>query len=257
MISLDQGQGLINCLSFKIHSSAFWPCSVTLLGGTIQCLLESMHEKYPTEVAEIEKSLYIDDVISGGETTEAVHSLKGKAVDIFEQAKFTFHKWHSNKPELESGSQPSEVNQSYAKEHLGVKPGETKLLGLPWNKATDTIATVLPNNMPVTTKREMLPFLASIYDRLIVSPISPVGKLIYRDVCDQRWPCDAELLPQISNRWRKLENALPERWKYHAVSPPMRHPIRTLYPNKIIVSNKLLGLLGSGLGFGSGFILYA
>ena len=31
------------------------------------------------------------------------------------------------------------------------------------------------------------------------------------------------------------------------------HPIRTLYPNKIIVSNKLLGLLGlgSGLGFGS------
>ena len=38
-----------------------------------------------------------------------------------------------------------------------------------------------------------------------------------------------------------------------------RHPIRTLYRNTIIVSNKLLGLLGlgSGLGFGSGFILYA
>ena len=35
------------------------------------------------------------------------------------------------------------------------------------------------------------------------------------------------------------------------------HPIRTLYPNKIIVSNKLLGLLGLGLGFGSGLILYA
>ena len=36
-------------------------------------------------------------------------------------------------------------------------------------------------------------------------------------------------------------------------------PIRTLYPSKIIVSNKLLGLsgLGLGLGFGSGFILYA
>ena len=32
------------------------------------------------------------------------------------------------------------------------------------------------------------------------------------------------------------------------------HPIRTLYPNKIIVSNKLLGMLGlgSGLGFRSG-----
>ena len=30
----------------------------------------------------------------------------------------------------------------------------------------------------------------------------------------------------------------------------------SLYPNKI-VSNKLLGLLRLGLGFGSGFILYA
>ena len=35
------------------------------------------------------------------------------------------------------------------------------------------------------------------------------------------------------------------------------HPIRTLYPNKIIVSNKLLGLSRLGLGFGSGFILHA
>jgi hypothetical protein len=97
--------------------------------------------------------------------------LKAKAVEIFERGKFTLHKWHSNKPDLEGGSQPSEVSQSYAKEQLGVKPGETKLLGLPWYKAKDTIATVFPNSMPVTTKREMLRFLASIYDPLgIVSP---------------------------------------------------------------------------------------
>jgi hypothetical protein len=55
-----------------------------LLGGTIQFLLESMRQKYPTEVAEIEKSLNVDDVISGGETTEAVLRLKAKAVEIFE-----------------------------------------------------------------------------------------------------------------------------------------------------------------------------
>ena len=35
------------------------------------------------------------------------------------------------------------------------------------------------------------------------------------------------------------------------------HPIRTLYLIRFIVSNKLLGLLRLGLGFGSGFILYA
>ncbi|XP_028405771.1 uncharacterized protein LOC114528347 [Dendronephthya gigantea] len=183
-----------------------------LLGGTIQCLLESMRQKYPIEVAEIKKNLYVDDVISGGETTEAVRGLKSMAVEIFKHGKFTLHKWHSNKLDLEGGSQPTEINQSYAKEQLGVKPGETKLLGLPWNKARDTIATVFPDNTPVTTKREMLRFLASIYDPLgIVSPISLVGKLLYRDVCDQRWPWDAKSPPQIFKRWRKLENALPKQ----------------------------------------------
>ena len=126
-----------------------------LLGGTIRCLLESMRQKYPTEVAEIEKSLYVDDVISGGETTEAVHSLKAKAVEIFERGKFTFHKLHS--------------------------------------------------------------------------PISLVGKLIYRDVCDQRWPWDAELLPQISNRWRKLENALPEKVEVPRSITVFEEPIEAVH----------------------------
>ena len=31
------------------------------------------------------------------------------------------------------------VETSYAKEQLGVKPGETSLLGVPWDKEKDTI----------------------------------------------------------------------------------------------------------------------
>ena len=84
--------------------------------------------------------------------------------------------------------------------------------------------------MPVTTKREMLRFLASIYDPLgIVSPISLVAKLIYRDLCDQRCPWDAELSPQISNSWRKLENALPEKVEVPHSITAFEEPIEAVH----------------------------
>ena len=37
-----------------------------LLGGTLQQHLESLKERYPKEVEEIKKSLYVDDVITSG-----------------------------------------------------------------------------------------------------------------------------------------------------------------------------------------------
>ncbi|CAB3992043.1 MAM and LDL-receptor class A domain-containing 1-like [Paramuricea clavata] len=56
------------------------------------------------------------------------------------------------------------LKMSTVKDLVNKVEGETKLLGLTKNKLKDTIATVFPNKMPVTTKREMLRFLASIYD---------------------------------------------------------------------------------------------
>ena len=127
-----------------------------LLGGTLQQHLESQREKYSKEVEEILWSLYVDDVITGGETVPEVRTHKETAVAVFGEAQFELHKWHSNAPELEVSSAPDDCNQSYAKEQLGVKPGETKMLGLPWDKTEDTIAVTFPEPPPEVTKREML-----------------------------------------------------------------------------------------------------
>ena len=61
------------------------------------------------------------------------------------------------------------------------------------------------------TKREILRFLASIHPLGLVPPVSLAGKLIYRDVCDLRLLWDAVVPPQIFNRWKKIENALPAK----------------------------------------------
>ena len=90
-----------------------------LLAGTLKQHLNSLRERYPAEVAEIEKCLYVDDIISGGCTTDEVSSLKETTVSVFEAAKFKLYKWHSNESKLESSEKDSDLqgnNQpSYAK----------------------------------------------------------------------------------------------------------------------------------------------
>ena len=147
---------------------------------------------------EILKSLYVDDLITGGETTKEVCHLKNTAVAIFGEAGFELHKWHSNDQTLESEAnsvqEDENEDENYAKEQLGVKPGE--MLGLPWGKLKDTKAVTFPAAPPDVTKRETLRFLESIYDPLrIASPASLVGKILYRDICDQRIPWDV-LVPE-------------------------------------------------------------
>ncbi|XP_068739951.1 uncharacterized protein [Montipora capricornis] len=176
-----------------------------LLGGVIEQHLNNLEHKYPDTIEEIRRSLYVDDLISGDKTIARAHHLKEMSQTIFREAKFELHKWHSNVPILErpeyreegpeeqQSSQGCEA-QTYAKDQLGVKGGETKLLGVRWNKATDKIQISFPEAIENVTKREVLGKLAKIYDPLgLASPITLEGKVLYRQACELRIPWDQEL----------------------------------------------------------------
>ena len=45
--------------------------------------------------------MYVDDLVSGGETVKRAQQLKEDARVIFDDASFELRKWHSNAPELE------------------------------------------------------------------------------------------------------------------------------------------------------------
>ena len=70
-------------------------------------------------------------------------------------------------------------SQSFAKYHMGVKTGETKLLGVPWKKAVDTIAVAFPAPIVKVTKREILRKIAEMNDPLeLASPVKSAGKML-------------------------------------------------------------------------------
>ena len=88
-----------------------------LLAGTLRLHLENLRERYPAEVEEILRHLYVDDIISRGSTADEVHSLKKTIASVFGEAKFTMHKRNSNVPQLErENDDPVDEQQSYAKQ---------------------------------------------------------------------------------------------------------------------------------------------
>ena len=102
-------------------------------------------------------------------------------LEILGDATFEHYKWDSNVQHLEADDSLEDIeDQSYAKQQLLVKPSESKLLGLKWNKHTDTLGVTFPTDDTPTTKRGVLSKLAKIYDPLgLVSPLTLEGKLIY------------------------------------------------------------------------------
>ena len=105
---------------------------------------------YPEIVKEIERSLYVDDLINRGADKEKARELKETATEMFDSATFVLHKWHSNVPELETTpyvpelettpsapeletppSVESNETETIAKQKLGIPKGEeASLLGL-------------------------------------------------------------------------------------------------------------------------------
>ena len=128
------------------------------------------------------------------------------------------HKWHSNKKQLETDvSQPdieTYPNETYAKLMLGSGFGdnETKILGLSWEKVTDYIGIKISKGEIEMTKRGVLKFLASIFDPTgIYSPVTLMGKIFYRESCDLKLCWDTKLPNELTKRFLKWFNSLPEK----------------------------------------------
>ena len=204
-----------------------------LLGGVIEQHLESWSGKLPQSVAEILRSLYVDDLISGGPTVTKAKELKCDAVTIFSDAGFELHKWHSNAPELEENPRDciNDSEDTYAKQQLSANvSGEgSKLLGLKWDKVADTLAITFPQERAEPTKRGILGKLARIYDPLgLVSPTTLQGKFIYREACELKQAWDAPLPDALAVRWKRWESDLPENIVVTRTFSPYREPINAV-----------------------------
>ena len=209
---------------FGLNQSPF------LLGGTLMAHLDECEREYPHEVGVIKASLYVDDLILGADTVQEVEHLKTSASEIFNKAKFTLHKWHSNQPDLEKEENAQgDTEESYAKQQLGAKEQEVKLLGLAWETEKDTLSISLGSDCKQATKREVLRRLAMIYDPLgLLSAVTLVGKIIFRDICDAHVTWDEEFPGGLKERWLSWIHSLPEKVEIPRSIPKANKEITTI-----------------------------
>ena len=181
-----------------------------LLGGTLHVHLEKYAEQYPQCVEELSEGTYVDDINIGGDTMEETHALKEQAKEILGEGSFMLHKWHCNVEELESDI-VEDGESTYAKETLGTKPSETKLLGLGWNKRDDTLSVALPKYTAAEmTKRAVLRTMAQLYDPLgVAGPYLLTAKVIFPDICDRKLGWDPELPKDLKSQWERWLESLP------------------------------------------------
>ncbi len=206
---------------FGLTSSPF------LLAGVINHHLELWERRYPKIVKEIRDGLYVVDLMAGGTTIEVVQTKKAAAVEVFEDASFTLHKWHSNARELEASSNPPADDElTYAKQQLGASRSETKLFGLSWDKDKDTLKVGLHEGETISTKRNALSQLAKIYDPLgLTSPSTLEGKVLFREMCEINVAWDHELPADLKRRWMGWYSRLPNYIEVKRTLAPHRQPI--------------------------------
>ena len=159
---------------------------------------------------------------------------KLKTSEIFQDATFKLHKWHSNEAELESMSQDEQANKTdvptFAKEQFGTHGAESKLLGMSWNREKDTLSVVLDKERrAATTKRGALSNLASVYDPLgLVSPTTLQGKLIYRGMCEERLGWDQEFHEPLRKRWAEWYERLPDHYTVPRALTPYQDSVQAM-----------------------------
>ena len=175
----------------------------------------------------VEDDMYADNLVTGGESASEVYKIKGDSVKLFQRGGFKLHKWHSV---LETNDLVNENELNFAKQQLGTKPKETKILGLLWDKREDSFIIQVLNINKNATKRNILSTLASICDPLgFVSPCLLLGKIIYHKLCDLKVSWDKEITIDIQIQRLKWITGLKTEIKIRRSIPNKNEPITEIY----------------------------
>ena len=101
---------------------------------------------------------------------------------------------------------------SYAKQEVGTRATDCKILGIPWDKSKDTFGVDLDIPVKEQSKRGMLKQL--VFEPLgLISPVTLNKIDMYREACDLKLSWDEQLTEPLRSKWIKWSESLPQKFE--------------------------------------------
>ena len=180
-----------------------------LLNAVLKMHFEKYAEEDPDFVEKMLKSFYVDDFNATVQNCQLGWELYEKAKKCLKDGHFNLRKWRTNDVELRKSI--SEKEKSEINDGIG-----GKILGLKWDEDNDEIILNFTQNINeakdmVATKRNILKFIAGIYDPLgFIQPLIVSLKIIFQKICVEKIEWDEIVSDEILCSFTKVINQLKE-----------------------------------------------
>ena len=163
------------------------------------------------------KSLYMDDVINGGDTVAEGFELYKKSKWLMQTAGFELRKWCSNNKELmalinkaESGVASDEPDPVSDNSQGMLQKMSLSVLGHFWNVDTDEInyefSKIISSAKEITlTKQNVLKVGATFYDAIgIIAPVVTQFKIIFQLLCVKKIGWSTIIPDEVAIMWQRF-----------------------------------------------------
>ncbi|XP_068149534.1 uncharacterized protein [Drosophila tropicalis] len=163
------------------------------------------YEKYPLAVDVINHQMYVDDILSGGDSIAETEDVKNQVIGMLRSGTFELRKWASNCTKLLENI-PVEHRESSGLLHM--EGNDTiRTLGLYWSPKEDEFRFALHVVPPMSspTKGTILSAIARLFDPMgLLSPIMITAKILMQQLGKEKIGWDSTLPDTIKREWEKF-----------------------------------------------------
>ncbi|XP_066927907.1 uncharacterized protein [Clytia hemisphaerica] len=178
-----------------------------LLSATLQEHMQRNCTDEPELASKFLESIHVDDLTTGAESESSAFEFYDNCKTKLKEGGFNLRKFKSNSKNLESW-----IVKDFGSNELE-KGEQTKVLGVSWNKADDKLCfdfdELLQNQIEPLTKRNVMHFIASIYDPLgLINPVVVTMKCFLKELFKEKLGWDDPLPETLKSRWISILKGL-------------------------------------------------
>ena len=173
--------------------------------------------EYPKAADVVQQSFYVDDCLTGSDSTEGAITLHRELHELLARGGFLLRKWNTNSPSVLESISP-ELRDVQSMLSISNPDQYTKTLGLEWNSACDQFRVTVSELPPIetTTKRLLVSDVAKTFDILgWYSPTIIKAKILLQMLWSEKVGWDDPVPKVIMEEWMWWRKQLPLLSSHH------------------------------------------